>query len=135
MAWLWQTCAGGKLLKFGKYRCRVEAVVVSAKGSPAFLTLTDVTQVTPANPSQLEYRVFLLPLQRKGWHWICQRSGGEGDGVQGSRCGDSWEGWRPQTREGHSRFLLPPPMAGFPLAFLVTSHRTGAVGNLLLLPY
>lgn len=57
--------------------------MVSATGSPAFVTLTDVTQVTPANPSQLEYRVFLLPLQRKGWHWICQRSGDESDGSKG----------------------------------------------------
>lgn len=33
------------------------------------------------------------------------------------------------------QFLSRPRMAGFPLAFLVTPRRTGAVGNLLLLLY
>lgn len=54
-------------------------------------------------------------------------------GAESVLSGDPWKLQVSQTREVHSNFVTSP--YGFPVAFLVTSWKTGAVGNLLLLPY
>lgn len=46
---------------------------------------------------------------------------------------DPWRWQIYQTREVHSNFATT--LCGFPVASLVTPMGTGAIGNLLLLPY
>lgn len=73
----------------------------------------------------------LFFFQRKSWHWMDQRwNSEEGQRVAG---GGPWT-QKSLTSKVYSG-LSPSSRAGFPVTFLVTPQRTGAVGNLLLLPY